>query len=588
MGEQNAFTEPPQPKSTEHEQGGNWLAENVGKPLYNGLIADSWNALANLAHVDSAKVTRYEEAPAAFGTVGWATQGIVHGASSLVPYVGASLMAGGILSRGSRVLQLGETGSMIMRSEMAANIGGAALYNGFRDTMPGETTAGNIASGVAGMFIYSAANPYIGRFTGAGLRSLGVADSIAAPASQILTRGLLGSATAPAAMMIADGVARDEAPSWSKLADYEKAAISGFVFNAALPDMRGAATRAVDSANLTLGRGMPLDRFIARNGLSADAIGQSNSLLPAKAQFDLSNGLALDTYAPHMSNLRVQPTPKAVNPLKPDLIYLRQGELTAIQPLKPPEGLTPEQTDQFNQVQQSLKQAHILGRQVAQQSWARNGKAVGAGASNLGLSDMLVNGSVKISVPDEQGVLQQYAPRPEHVGRNTLDVRLGSVFFKPNSGADVTTAKTDLKANVAKYTRIENKDGVWLEPGETILGQTLEHFSFPPGSKADGFLNMSPPVHADIEGTTWLARNNLRVHQTANTIHNGTDHPITLEFVNESENRIFLKVGDIIKVGDTIAQMKFKTLDAHPEGVSQRSHTNGQADSRGSQDKPAQ
>src|SRR5262249_49683893 len=162
------------------------------------------------------------------------------------------------------------------------------------------------------------------------------------------------------------------------------------------PPVRSGSTKLVDDANIYLKRGVPLDRYIARRGLTAEDLRASNDALPANARFDLSNGLALDTYAPHMPNLRVQPTAKAANPHKPDVIYMREGELTAIQPIKAPEGLTAEQSAAFREVQNRLKEAQILGREVSRQSWAKDGKAVGAGVSNLGLSDMLVNGSIKI------------------------------------------------------------------------------------------------------------------------------------------------------------------------------------------------
>jgi deoxycytidine triphosphate deaminase len=577
MADQPSFSNRSEGTSETPKESGGWLAENVAKPLWNSLIVDTWNAVANAEHAGGrtpeplqvGKLTRLQETQAEYGTAGWAAQGISRGVGSILPYVGSSLLAGGLLSKTSQVLRLGQGTEALLTSNFAANTGGAALFNGFRDTQEGETTWGNVAGGVTGMGIYSLVNPWMSKFTG----------------SQIMARGLVGSLTAPAQMMASDYVAHNDVPSLNNFERYQQAAVSGLVFNSLLPGGQRLGTKAVDQTNLALGRGIPLTRYIEQNGLSGDAVRAANAALPDFAQFKMGNTWALNDYAPQMTHLRVQPSETAVNTPRRNLIYIREPEFTAIRPEDPPAGLqTQAERQKFNDVQRTMTEAQILAREVSQKYWTETGTAFGAATSNQGFRKMLVDGTVKISVRDENGNLQPYTPLARHVGPNSLDVQLGKVFFIQNDGQNISTVKADLKANVGKYTRVDQLEtfngqkGIWLEPrgqaGDRALGQTMQIFSMPPSN--EGHFNLSPPAHADIEGTTWLARNNLRVHQTANTVHNGTDHPVTLEFVNESDNRMFLAVGE------NIGQMKFKPLDAHPEGVTQLSNTNGQTDSTGS------
>jgi dCTP deaminase len=116
---------------------------------------------------------------------------------------------------------------------------------------------------------------------------------------------------------------------------------------------------------------------------------------------------------------------------------------------------------------------------------------------------------------------------------------------------------------IARHTNAETCDGengYVIEPGEFVLGWTVEKLKLPVGSR----------IGARVEGKSSLARIGLGVHVTAPTIHPGfgvdpirldyPGSPIRLEIWNAGPLRIRL-----VK-GMAICQLLFETVYGTPEG----------------------
>lgn len=119
-------------------------------------------------------------------------------------------------------------------------------------------------------------------------------------------------------------------------------------------------------------------------------------------------------------------------------------------------------------------------------------------------------------------------PYPEQVGPASVDLRLGNEFLEPFA---------------ALIRRAHMNSALTLEPGEFILGCTVE------------VLNLPSWIAARVEGRSSAARLGLLVHLTAGFIDPGFHGVVTLELKNLSEEPI------TISVGTRIAQVCFERLD---------------------------
>ena len=75
-----------------------------------------------------------------------------------------------------------------------------------------------------------------------------------------------------------------------------------------------------------------------------------------------------------------------------------------------------------------------------------------------------------------------------------------------------------------------------LEPGQLVLGKTIERVALPIGGDEAN-------LAARVEGRGSFARCGLVIHFTAPTIHSGFDGTITLELMNSGRNSIVLAEG---------------------------------------------
>jgi dCTP deaminase len=91
-------------------------------------------------------------------------------------------------------------------------------------------------------------------------------------------------------------------------------------------------------------------------------------------------------------------------------------------------------------------------------------------------------------------------------------------------------------AETFKTIKIDPHGAFTLQPGQFVLGRTIERVSLPIVGKEGN-------LAARVEGRSSFARCGLVIHFTAPTIHSGFDGTITLELMNSGPNSIVLSEG---------------------------------------------
>jgi hypothetical protein len=257
----------------------NWLQLNVLNPAINSALVESHNAVANAFNEHTGghlqKWTARETTQATLGSKEWVAQTISSGIAGIAPYIVAGLVVRkplALLSEGAEALNLSfksqaaasstllkdapftgtildrslTTAAKILRSQHANPIIGAALYDSVRDTHESESHNGNVAGGVTAFGVYQVGN-YISRALPLGGRLVALAAT-----------GMVG---AMSQATVSKEVSTGTLPSGSDLAH---AALSGAFMNIALPTGQFMASHLVESVNMKIGQGEPLNRFVAQ------------------------------------------------------------------------------------------------------------------------------------------------------------------------------------------------------------------------------------------------------------------------------------------------------------------------------------
>lgn len=171
--------------------------------------------------------------------------------------------------------------------------------------------------------------------------------------------------------------------------------------------------------------------------------------------------------------------------------------------------------------------------------------------SNVDIIDALNSGDIKIDP------LVGINPSKPPFNTSAIDLRLAPTISIPyrkpcvSYRLDTGYDKEYMERNSETLT-ISNSQPYSLEPGQFILGQTLEKVDFPirKGRK---------PYAARVEGKSSHARRGMLIHFTAPTIHSGFAGPITLEITNLGATSIIL-VPNIY-----ICQLIIEQVSSHPK-----------------------
>lgn len=274
-----ASTKPETPAALKANNSIEWLQYNIADPFVNGALFEPYNAVANtlnngLEKIGSSSRLGYKDyAPVAEATTfsgAWLAQGISGGLGSLIPYVLAGKAVSGTARSLGAARNVTGIAATLAKSDSAAQIVGAGIYDYSRLTRTGETSMGNALGGASSFAVFEAGNMLSRGLPGGSLTRavLGVG-----------LRSFTGVAGATTQHTVSGLVARGELPTSKEL--YEASA-HGAVMNVALPATQRlighAVTKPIDYMNTRLGRGIPVDRYV-QNHYSAETSVTLNSLV---------------------------------------------------------------------------------------------------------------------------------------------------------------------------------------------------------------------------------------------------------------------------------------------------------------------
>jgi len=170
----------------------------------------------------------------------------------------------------------------------------------------------------------------------------------------------------------------------------------------------------------------------------------------------------------------------------------------------------------------------------------------------------------------EKRIFLDPSPR-EPFDTTAVDLRLGEHIRIPKENLQIIiNPRKGIAATLGEIYKEEKIPGTHycLEPGNFILGQTLERIDLPLIPDESGNV-----LAARVEGKSSLARCGLLVHFTAPTIHAGFQGNITLEMINFGRYPIQLQfmmpicqlIFEIVQRKPTLSPSQFQG-QCHPEG----------------------
>lgn len=118
----------------------------------------------------------------------------------------------------------------------------------------------------------------------------------------------------------------------------------------------------------------------------------------------------------------------------------------------------------------------------------------------------------------------------EHVEPASLDLRLSSSFTKINPKNEIIDTRDKDSIEHTEY----EKESIVLQPGESILGSTMETVTMP------------DDILGKVDGRSSIGRLSVVIHKTAGIIDPGFSGDITLEIENEGDSPVKLYSGDRI------------------------------------------
>ncbi|MBI4532333.1 MAG: CCA tRNA nucleotidyltransferase [Candidatus Melainabacteria bacterium] len=283
-----------------------WTKDNVINPATNAALIEPFNAVAHTINAVSKKAVGLEclvelslcvVPPSQFLSKQWLAQSLAGGLAMVLPYGMAGRLTGGVLRSTGRLTRAEAGLAQFFKSEQAAQVFGAALYDGMRVPKVGETHVGNALGGATAFYVFTKGNA--GSQTLSGLPKAGAYMLIGAT-------GAMGQHT------VAQLWSNGRLPGKEELA---QAALGGSVMNLLLPPFHKVLLHGTDNINLRLGRGVDMDRYLAQHEA---LLAQSPRL-----QRQIHNSSPwLRVQYPLEVGLQSQTTPYAS--------YLRQGEMVRL------------------------------------------------------------------------------------------------------------------------------------------------------------------------------------------------------------------------------------------------------------------
>lgn len=144
----------------------------------------------------------------------------------------------------------------------------------------------------------------------------------------------------------------------------------------------------------------------------------------------------------------------------------------------------------------------------------------------------------------------------DQIGPASIDLRLGTEFLllrrTREAGLDPSEQDQDLVEEIQERVTVPLGDGLWLHPGQFVLGATLEYLHLP--ATLSGYV---------VGRSTW-GRVGLIV-ATAIMVHPGYTGTLTLELANEGDSPIRLFPG--VRICQLVLHsLKSRTAHGYGEG----------------------
>ena len=491
------FEQHSEPASVNSSNRPNWLENDVLHPLWNSAVVRSANAVRTLVNPVAGLVGEHLSP--------MENQPVVaeHGLEGGLQTVSAA--AGGLIPY--LVAGRAMNGLLAKTSEklaLSGNLGQLATSERFA----------NIAGAAAfdGLRDPSSGETRLGNaLSGAStFYVFGVGNQMAGELSsnfhKAIARVATGFAAGDTGNLVSNLVSRHEVGS-----GYLDAGVSGAVLNSLFPLAQRGIGTAVDTVSMNAGRPIPAARFVEKAGLAGQV-----------------DGMAEAVKAAPYAKVRFGST------------AAENGNVIEV-----PSDVTPQM------------QADILRTKLHNLAMTRGPVHRGGTFSNGDIEEARQTGRVGIE-PFNQNQLFS----------NGYDVKLGTRFMKQPAGEVLDFSKQTPKEILRDWTKRgleqEYPNGIVLAPGETTLGFTQERISLPrmPKRNADGSMQDwqgRPPVLADINQKSTLARLEIRNHAAAPVLNNdGTDHRVVFEIKNDGPSPVKLMPG--MPMGSLV----FRELHSHP------------------------
>ncbi len=253
-----------------HEGALKRFQENVLNPALNSAVVEPYNTVAAITNSVSGgrkllpHKEDFETGECKFLSSKWLVQNAAGGLAMLLPYSLAGKGAGKVLTHFGTELNVGERTAKILENEVTAQIMGAAVYDGLRETKEGETHIGNAIGGVTAFSAFA----------------IGHSLSKDLPLTKMLTYRTLAGAIGGSAQHVASEYwSNNKLPS---LEDVGKSTVNGMVMSMVLPESQRVLKAAVETGHETFNPGVPVDRFVEVRAPSAPAAHATLSELPAE------------------------------------------------------------------------------------------------------------------------------------------------------------------------------------------------------------------------------------------------------------------------------------------------------------------
>jgi len=237
-----------------HAQPLDWWQVNLAHPFINGLVVEPVNALAwaydAVTHQKEAHRLKPLAAPLDSNDgAAVVCQGFGSAVGSILPYAMAGRFAGNGLRMAGAKLELEGAFARFAQSEKAAQIVGSGVYDGMRETRPGESHLRNGAAGAA-------------NFT--------ILEIFGRSGNSVLERAANRFGTGALASFASTAVARPETfDLHAKRSDTDfdmgRQLFANGLLNVVLPGAQHGVRALHDKATVKLGMGMPIDRFVKSN-----------------------------------------------------------------------------------------------------------------------------------------------------------------------------------------------------------------------------------------------------------------------------------------------------------------------------------